>query len=329
MAGHLFGRVAKLLAVIFAISFLFFCLATQVGSDAARVAAGPMAPTSTVEAVRDRLGLDDPLHTRYLRFLAGILEGDLGVSLRTRQPISTDIVSFLPATAELVVTALGIGIAIALIMAYAQLLFPHSTLLKIAIMVGGSAPVYLTALLVIHVFWFHFGILPGFGRSAFSDTSQPSGYGVIGAISKGDLDQFADAVAHLVLPATTLALPLGLAVGRTLSSTLSNVMRQPFITFARGKGLAEHSLLVRHGLRNAATAPLAMLGLQLRLLYANLLVTERIFGWPGLGSYAIEAYAFSDLPVVLAVSLVFACFYIVVNSGLEIAQRSADPRITA
>src|SRR5262249_18014788 len=136
-----------------------------------------------------------------------------------------------------------------------------------------------------------------------------------------------DALLHMILPALALALPIGIAVGRSLNGALYDVMSQAYVRTARGNGLSETKVLLRHGLRNAATAPLSMLGLQIRLLVGNLLGVERIFGWPGLGLYTVQAFASADLPAVLGVAIVFGIMYILANAVIEIAQSMADPRI--
>jgi peptide/nickel transport system permease protein/dipeptide transport system permease protein len=131
----------------------------------------------------------------------------------------------------------------------------------------------------------------------------------------------------MILPALALALPIAIAVGRSLNGALHDVLNQAYVRTARGKGLSETAVLLRHGLRNAATAPLSMLGLQIRLLFGSLLVVERIFGWPGLGLYTVQAFASADLPAVLGVSIVFGALYILANTLIGIGQSIADPRI--
>ena len=132
----------------------------------------------------------------------------------------------------------------------------------------------------------------------------------------------------MILPALALALPIGVAVGRSLNGALHDVMSQAYVRTARGKGLSEIKVLLHHGLRNAATAPLSMLGLQIRLLFGNLLIVERVFGWPGLGLYTVQAFASADLPAVLGVAMVFGILYIMANTLIEIGQSMADSRIS-
>ena len=163
---------------------------------------------------------------------------------------------------------------------------------------------------------------------SYRDFAGPTGFNLIDGILAGRPEVSLDALPHMILPALALALPIAVAVGRSLNGALHDVMRQAYIRTARGKGLSETEVLLRHGLRNAASAPLAMIGLQVGLLFGNLLVVERVFGWPGLGLYTVQAFASADLPAVLGVSMVFGTFYILVNTLIEIGQSLADPRIS-
>jgi peptide/nickel transport system permease protein/dipeptide transport system permease protein len=157
--------------------------------------------------------------------------------------------------------------------------------------------------------------------------SGPTGLNLIDGILLGAPEVSLDALQHILLPAVALALPIAVSVGRSLSGALHEVMRQPYIRTGRGKGLGETRVVLRHGLRNAASAPLAMTGLQVGLMFGNMLVVERIFAWPGLGLYTVQAFASADLPAVLGVAMVFGTFYILVNIAVEIGQSWADPRI--
>ena len=241
--------------------------------------------------------------------------------------MSDDIRQYLPATLELGLASIALGVALAGVMAALQFLIPGSGGIRLAMVGVGSTPIFLSALLLAYFFWFRLDWLPGAGRLAYRDFAGPTGLNVIDGILVGRPEVSVDALLHMILPALALALPIGVAVGRSLNGALHEVMRQPYIRTARGKGLSETKVLLRHGLRNAATAPLSMLSLQVRLLFGNLLVVERVFGWPGLGLYTVQAFASADLPAVLGVAIVFGILYILVNTLIEIGQSMADPRI--
>jgi len=324
---YLIKRVAGAVVVLLVMSFIVFCLQSIIPADPVRAVAGPSAPPETVEAIREQLGIDDPTVVQYGRFLVRLVHGDLGISVRTRRPVAADILQYLPATLELALVSIALGAALSGVMALLQFRFTGSTGIRLAIIGAGSTPIFLSALLLAYFFWFRLGWLPGAGRLGFSGFTGPTGFNLIDGILTGRPDVSVDALKHIVLPALALALPIGVAVGRSLNSALHDVLSQAYVRTARGKGLSETSVLLRHGLRNAASAPLSMFSLQIRLLFGGLLVVERIFGWPGLGLYAVQAFASADLPAVLGVAMVFGILYIMVNTLVEISQSLADPRI--
>ncbi|MEO5805449.1 ABC transporter permease [Devosia sp.] len=327
MLGYLGKRLIGLVAVLLVMSFIVFCLQSIIPVDPARAMAGPTAPLATVEMVREKLGLNDPLSTQYVRFLGNLAEGNLGTSIRTRQPVAADIRKYAPASIELGLVAMLFGVAIAAVLAILQNSSPRSGPVPVLVLAAGSTPIFLSALLLVYGFWFKLGWLPGMGRLDIRRFAGPTGLNLIDGFLVGKPEVSLNALSHLILPGLALALPIAIAVSRSLNGALHDVLKQSYIRTGRGKGLSEATVVLRHGLRNAASAPLAMIGLQVGLLFGNLLIVERIFAWPGLGLYTVQAFSSSDLPAVLGVSMVFGAFYIVVNALIEICQSLADPRI--
>ncbi|MCA1403961.1 ABC transporter permease [Ensifer sp. IC3342] len=327
MALYLAKRACGLAIVLMVMSFIVFLLQSVIPSDPARAMAGPYAPSSTIETVREEFGLNDPIAVQYGHFLVRVSAGDLGKSVRTRQPVGDDLLRYLPATLELILvsTILAMGLAFSLILLL--LSGARSQVLRHVFIALGSTPIILLAVLLAYVFWFSLAWLPGSGRLQFRDFVGTTGFYVIDGLLAGRPNVSVDALAHLTLPAMALALPFAVAVVRSLAGSLHDVMRQPYIRTARGNGLSEAAIVLRHGIRNAASAPLAMTGLQIRLLFGNLLVVETVFGWPGLGLYMTQSFATADLPAILGVSMVFGTIYILVSIAVEIAQSLADPRI--
>ncbi|NBB47836.1 ABC transporter permease subunit [Rhizobium sp. CRIBSB] len=327
MAIYILKRLCGMVVVLLVMSFIVFCLQSLIPADPARTLAGPSAPQETVDRMRKSMGLDEPLLVQYGHFLERLSRGDLGTSIRTRQPVLHDINKYLPASLELGASALILGLAIACLLAFLQNVLQRSSALKLGILAVGSVPIFLSGLMLVYLLWFKLDWLPGAGRLNVRRFSGPTGFNIVDGLLVGRPDISLDAAAHLVLPALALALPLAVAVGRSLNGALVDVLKQNFIRTARGKGLSEVNVILRHGLRNAASAPLAMIGLQFGVLFGNLLVVERVFAWPGLGLYMVQSFATSDLPAVLGVSLIFGLIYIVISALIEIAQSMADPRI--
>ena len=327
MLVYFIRRLSGLVVVLLAMSFAVFCLQSIIPADPARAIAGPLTPLSSVNALRQQLGLDDPIIVQYGRFLSRLAEGDLGTSTRTRQPVAADIREYLPASLELSLAALCIGLVLAAVIAVMPRILGGSGGLRFLLIAAGSVPTFMSALLLVYFLWFRLGWLPGSGRMSEDDIGGPTGFNMIDALVGGRGDLSLDAARHLLLPALALALPIAVAVGRSLDSALREVMQQPYIGTARGKGLREAVVVLRHGLRNAASPALAMIGLQIRLLFGNLLIVELVFGWPGLGLYMVQSLSSADLPAVLGVTVVLGTFYILVNIVVEILQTLADPRI--
>ncbi|WP_421367952.1 ABC transporter permease [Agrobacterium tumefaciens] len=327
MVTYIAKQLTGLVSILILMSLVVFSLQRLIPADPARAIAGPTAPTKVVHDLREELGLDQPVLVQYGRFLADVATGDMGASFRTRQPVAADILRYLPATLELIAVSVVLGLVLACGLALVQYLTPQFALIRVLVLGLGSTPIFLSGLILIYAFWFSLDWLPGTGRLSTRTFSGPTGFYLIDGLLVGQPLVSLEALRYLLLPSLTLALPIAVAVSRSLSSTLYDVMRQPYIRSARGMGLTEARVILRHGLRNAASAPLSMTGLQIRLLFGNLLVVERIFGWPGVGLYMVQSLSTLDLPAVLGVSMVFGAIYIVTNAMVEICQTLSDPRI--
>ena len=327
MGRFFLRRSAGLIAVLVVMSLIVFVLQSIIPADPARALAGPNAPEEVVEAIRDRLGLNDPVLVQYGDYVRRVLQGDLGTSVRTRQPVAADIVTFAPASLELMLVALALGVGLGTGVAILQHLVRGAAVARVVLLALGSVPIFLAALLLVWLFWFQLDWLPGGARIGIRRFAGPTGFMLLDGILLGRGDVIGSALRHLALPALTLAIPIAVAMARSITSSLETTMQQPYIRMVRGKGLTEGRILWRHALRNSAAAPLAMVGLQVGLLFADLLIVERIFAWPGLGLYTVQAFASSDLPAVLGVSLVFGAFFIAVNILIDLAQAGLDPRI--
>ena len=328
MRKFVLTRLAGLVLVLLAMTLAIFLLRQVVPSDPARAAVGPNAPESVVKLKREELGLDKPVYTQYFDYLGNVVHGDFGTSTRTLAPVSDDIRTYFPASLELMLAAILVATVLAATLRWARRCSGARASCASSCWRGASAPIFLVAELLLLFCWFKLAWLPGGGRTGLPDApTGPTGLLTVDSVLAGRPDAFWDACQHLLLPAFTLALPMGVAVGRTLRSSLVGTMRQDYIRTARSKGLTEGGVLRRHALRNSATGALSMAGLQVGLLLANLLVVERIFAWPGLGSYTVESLGRSDLSAVLGVALVFGVIFIVTNTIVDLLQALADPRV--
>jgi peptide/nickel transport system permease protein len=323
-------RLVALVAVLVGLAVIVFLLQAVIPADPARAMVGASAPASVVAAKRHQLGYDKPLPQRFLDYADRLLHGDLQESLRTRNPVSTDLASFAPATLELALMAaaiaavLGIGLGL-MIVSGGRL----ARLLRIVLIGGASVPTFLTALLAILLFYSTLHLLPASGR--VSDTlvvpGGPTKLLLLDSLVHGEPNLFWSALTHIIMPAFTLALLPALAIARTLATSCEQVMREDYIRTARSKGLSERAVLLRHALRNASGPPLTMSGLQFGLLLGGVVVVEQIFAWPGLGLYLDQSIRYADFPAITGTTLLLGTAYVLVNFFVDLAQAWADPRI--
>lgn len=330
MTRLLLGRGAALIAILFALSFVVFALQVLIPADPARAYLGANASREAVERKRQELGFNDPIPVQYAKFLGRAAQGDLGESLRSRRPVSTDLKKFGPATAELAlasaVMAGVLGVAVGVLGARGGAVARAA---RLTLASGASLPPFLIAILSILVFYRYLGWLPASGRLDGTAPGGPTNFLLIDTLAAFDLSGFRDAATHLILPAACLAIGPAVAIARTLRASLLGVMTQDYVRTARAKGISEYGVVMRHGLRNAINAPLTMAGLQFGLLLSGVVVVEQIFAWPGLGSYTVQAIKYADFPAIAGVTFTLCTAYVLVNFAVDLAQAFADPRIRA
>jgi peptide/nickel transport system permease protein len=330
MTALLGRRLAALAAVLFGLSIIVFVLQTVIPSDPARAMVGASAPPEVVAAKRHALGYDQPLPQRFGDFLGRLGHGDLQESLRTRNPVASDLQTFAPATLELALVsaalaaALGVGLGLLLVGGRRA-----ARLTRLVLIGGASVPTFLSGLVLILVLYSALHLLPASGRvdDTYILPAGPTKLLLVDALLHAQPNVLWSALTHLALPALTLALLPALAIARTLSTSLEHVMREDYVRTARAKGLRERRVLLRHALRNAAGPTLTMGGLQFGLLLGGVVVVERIFAWPGLGLYLDQSIAYSDFPAITGTTLVLGAAFVVVNLLVDLAQAWADPRI--
>jgi peptide/nickel transport system permease protein/dipeptide transport system permease protein len=330
MMGFLLRRSAGLALVLLTMTLIVFMLQQVVPTDPVRALVGPNAPAAAVEQQRAALGLDQPVMVQYGHYVWRLAHGDFGRSIRTGRPVRDDLASFLPASIELMLAAALGGSCIGVVIAVAETWLIRGQAAGIILTALGSAPIFLAGFVLLIIFWLWLGWLPSGGRlDTGSVLEGDSGLFVLDALLSGTPGLALQALRHLVLPAATLALPFAVAISRTLRAALVGVMRQNYVRTAFSKGLSRLSVIRLHGLRNAAQAPVAMAGLQIGLMFSNILIVERIFAWPGLGLYLTQAFASADLPAILGASIAFGALYVVVNLAVDLIQIWLDPRLAA
>ena len=291
--------VPVLLGVVFAVMLTIDLLP----GDAVSLMLGEHATKDAVAALRDHLGLDKPFAVRYVDYVGRVARGDLGRSIQQNRPVAAELAETWPATLQLTVAALilaaGIGIAAGVVSA----VWPNSLFdagARLASLFGLSMPIFWTGLVLIVIFSLWLNWLPVGG---------------------------AGSLAHLVLPAVTLALPSVAMVARMTRSAVLDVLGEDYVRTARAKGLAETAVLTRHALRNALIPILTLLGLQSGQLMGGAVLTETVFAWPGLGRLMVKAIFARDFVLLQGAVLVFALAFVVVNLLVDLSYGMLDPRV--
>lgn len=316
--------------ILLSLTAIVFVLQRISGVSPAHAFLGPSASQQAVAHETHLLGYDKPLLAQFVHYVSGLLSGNLEMSLRTRHPVSTDIASFLPATAELALT--GLAFAILLGAAFGLLSaarFRGAGLFRFLLMSFASAPVFLLALLAVLLVSGKLHWLPSTGDSGyFNAPTGPTGVVVVDGLLHGQWAIAWDGVRHLVLPATAVALGPAVSIGRVLRGSLEATMGTDFVRTARAKGLRERTIVTRHALRNSLSAALSMTGLQVGLMFAGVVVVETIFAWPGIGLYIDQSIPQADFPAIAGVTLVLGVAYVVINAVVDVLQAVIDPRVT-
>ncbi|HJZ45903.1 MAG TPA: ABC transporter permease [Roseiflexaceae bacterium] len=332
MLRFLIRRALLLLFVVWGISLATFVLARLVPSDPARLIAGPRAGPEAVAVVRHDYGLDRPVPEQYVRYIGGLLQGDLGRSFSSKRPVADDLRAFLPATVELgmasLLLAVLVGVPFGIIAAVRRNSAADYAGRGLATL-GLSLPPFWIGLLAQLVFYSGLTLLPVGGRLS-QDVAPPpaiTGMYTVDSLLMGQGWTFLDALRHLILPAIVLSFGTMAVFVRLVRTTLLEVMGQDYVRTARAKGLAERAVVVGHALRNALLPVLTIGALQLGLLLSGVLLIESIFSWPGIGRYTAQAIVSSDYNGIMGVTIVLALIYLLINTAVDLLYVWLDPRI--
>jgi len=289
--------------VIFGVVCLVFFLIHLVPGDPVDMMLGDNAQAADRESLREALGLNQPLMTQLWSYFTNILQGDLGMSLYHRVPVTQLLAERIPATVELALVSLLVSIIIAFPLGMLAALKKDQAWDRSAMavsMLGVSIPNFLLGPVLILIFSISFGWLPVSGR---------------------------DGAASMILPAITLGTSLAAVMSRMIRSTLLEVLNEDYIRTARAKGCSWFEVVWHHALRNAMLPIMTLLGLQLGVLLGGAVITETVFSWPGIGKLTIDAINNRDYPVVQACVLLISLTYVVVNTLTDLAYALIDPRI--
>lgn len=331
MLKYIIKRLLLLIPVLFGVSLVVFIVMHLFTTDPAALILGQHASQEQIHALRDQLGLNDPLYQQFFRFLWQLVHGDLGRSLMYRTPVTQEIFSRFPATIELALFSLTIativGIGIGIISAVKRYSF-FDYLSMIGALLGISMPLFWLGLILILIFAVNLNWLPVAGRIAIGMEPIPvTGFYLLDSIITGNWDAFLSALRHLILPGLALSAYSMAIIARMTRSAMLEVIKQDYIRTAHAKGLDSGTVVRRHALKNALIPVITVIGLQLGYLLGGAVLTETVFSWPGIGSMIVNAILASDYPVVQGSVLLVATIFVIVNLGVDLLYAYLDPRI--
>ncbi|EGM3602694.1 glutathione ABC transporter permease GsiC [Salmonella enterica] len=303
MLNYVLKRLLGLIPTLLIVAVLVFLFVHLLPGDPARLIAGPEADAQVIALVRQQLGLDQPLHVQFWRYITHVLQGDFGTSMVSRRPVSEEIASrFLPTlwlTITSMIWAVLFGMAIGIAAAVWRNRWPDRLGMTLAV-TGISFPAFALGMLLMQIFSVDLGWLPTVG---------------------------ADSWQHYILPSLTLSAAVASVMARFTRSSFVDVLSEDYMRTARAKGVSETWVVLKHGLRNAMSPVVTMMGLQFGFLLGGSIVVEKVFNWPGLGRLLVDSVDMRDYPVIQAEVLLFSLEFILINLVVDVLYAAINPAI--
>ncbi|EIT3429146.1 glutathione ABC transporter permease GsiC [Salmonella enterica] len=303
MLNYVLKRLLGLIPTLLIVAVLVFLFVHLLPGDPVRLIAGPEADAQVIALVRQQLGLDQPLHVQFWRYITHVLQGDFGTSMVSRRPVSEEIASrFLPTlwlTITSMIWAVLFGMAIGIAAAVWRNRWPDRVGMTLAV-TGISFPAFALGMLLMQIFSVDLGWLPTVG---------------------------ADSWQHYILPSLTLGAAVASVMARFTRSSFVDVLSEDYMRTARAKGVSETWVVLKHGLRNAMIPVVTMMGLQFGFLLGGSIVVEKVFNWPGLGRLLVDSVDMRDYPVIQAEVLLFSLEFILINLVVDVLYAAINPAI--
>ncbi|WML57391.1 ABC transporter permease [Neobacillus sp. PS2-9] len=331
MLTYTVRRIFSLIPVLFGMTLIVFSVIHAIPGDPARIILGQRATPEALAALTEQLGLNRPWYIQYFEYLKTLIHGDLGISLRSRGPINAEIWPYLAATVELTIVAMLIAVVVGVNAGIISAWFSKSWFdygAMVLALIGVSMPIFWLGLMLQWAFAIDLGWLPTTGREDARDPiSAITNIYLLDTLLQGRFDQFIVVLKHIILPASALAtIPMAI-IARMTRATMLEVMKSDYIRTARAKGLRMFWVVYKHSLKNAVIPVLTIIGLQTGLLLGGAILTETIFGWPGIGRYLYDAIAYRDYPVIQSGILIIAAIFVLINLIVDLLYVLVDPRI--
>ena len=317
--------------MLLGVSIIVFFMVRAIPGDPAQILLGQQATNEQVQQLRANMGLDKPVVVQYVVFLRDAVTGDLGNSIVTGRPVTTELLVRFPATLELTAFAMFIAIAVGVPVGVISAVRQYSLLDKLTsvlALTGISIPIFWLAMVLILIFGVRLELLPFPGRLSSGVSIQAfTGLVLVDSLLTGNFGAFWDGFKHLIMPALALGtIPMAVITRMTRSSMLE-VMGEDYVRTARAKGVVPRRVVFKHALRNAMLPTITVIGLQVGLLMGGAVVTETIFSWPGVGQIAYESIYRRDYAMIQGVVLYAALLFVLVNLVVDVLYAVLDPRV--
>jgi peptide/nickel transport system permease protein len=311
MLAYILRRLASTVLVMGIVAVFVFLLLHLSPGDPAAIIAGDNATAEQIQGIRKQLGLDDPLPVQFLRWVAAVVQGDLGISIFSNEPVAKLISQRIEPTLSLALTTLIVAVTLAVsfgvLAAWKVGTWIDRSLMVLSV-IGFSVPVFVVGYMLIYVFSINLRWLPVQGYSP---------------IDQG----FGPWIERLILPSIALGLAYVALIARITRTSMLEVLAEDYIRTARAKGVANHSMLLKHALKNAGVPIVTVIGIGVALLIGGVVITETVFNIPGVGRLVVDAISKRDYPIIQGVILIFSGVYVLVNLLVDMSYTLLDPRI--
>ena len=311
MLAFIIRRLLSTMLVMATVAVFVFLLLHLSPGDPAAIIVGDNATQAQVDAIRKQLGLDDPLAVQFVRWMGGVLRGDLGISIFSHEPVNKLIAQRIEPTVSLATTTLLLAVVIAVsfgVLAAWKVGTWVDRLVMVLSVLSFSVPVFVVGYLLIYVFSIKLGWLPVQGYAPIAE-------GLVAWIR------------HLILPSIALGLAYVALIARMTRTAMLDVLSEDYIRTARAKGVATGSMLLKHALKNAGVPIVTVIGIGIALLIGGVVITETVFNIPGVGRLVVDAISQRDYPIIQGVTLIFSGVYVIVNLLVDLSYTLLDPRI--
>lgn len=332
IGSYIIKRSLLMLLVMFGVLAIVFAIVHVIPADPVGALLGGNAPPDVVERMKAQLGLNKPLFDQFVDYIWGVIHGNLGNSIQSGRPVAQDIMEYFPVTLQISIAAIVISIFFGIFLGIFSAVYRNKWIdhfSRIFSILGVSMPVFWTGLILLLVFYYILGWLPGTGQLSLFVTppEKITGMILVDSFLTGNWDSFWDGLKHLILPAVVLGYAATASIARITRASMLDVLHQDYIRTAKAKGMSRRIVIYRHALKNALIPVVTIIGLTFGGLLEGAVLTETVFGLPGLGRYIVNALLVLDYPAIMGGTLFIALVYSIVNLSVDLIYAVLDPRM--